>query len=96
MLMFLFLMFLPVAFVAWVVSNLCGNTTSYSGNTTSYSSSYSNPNNNHDDRKHRHNSQGAAEAEVRRMQRHGYEGSERLQTYYNQERGGWYIGRSSY
>ena len=55
---------------------------------------YSNPNNNHDDQKNKHSSSQSAEAEVRRMQRARYAGSERLNVYYNRERDGWFVGKS--
>ena len=57
---------------------------------------YSNPRNNHDHSKHQHPSRDAAEAEVRRMQRCGYPGSERLNVYYNREYEAWFTGRSKY
>ena len=54
---------------------------------------YSNPDNNHDHLKHAHSSQRGAEAEVKRMKRCGYTGSDRLQSYYNRERTSWYVGK---
>jgi hypothetical protein len=52
----------------------------------------SNPNNNHDDGKFKHSTRRGAEAEANRMRRRGYEGSERLNVYYNDELRGWYVG----
>jgi hypothetical protein len=62
----------------------------------SISRKYHVPRNNHDHLKYMHSSQESAEAEVRRMKRGGYEGSERLNAYHNPERGGWYVGRGSW
>jgi hypothetical protein len=56
----------------------------------------SNPRNNHDDEKHKHASQEEAEAEISRMRRNGYHGSDRLNAYYNDELQGWFVGRSKY
>ena len=56
---------------------------------------YSNPRNNHDDRKYPHTSRESVEMEVRRMKRHGYEGSDRLNVYYNESMHAWFVGRSS-
>jgi hypothetical protein len=58
--------------------------------------SYSNPRNNHDDTKVKHESRQAAEREIRRMQTVGLPGSERLNAYYNEDRGGWFVGRSKW
>ena len=55
---------------------------------------YSNPQNNHDHTKYRHATQEDAEKEVARMQQSGYDGSERLQVYYNKELGSWFTGKS--
>jgi hypothetical protein len=52
------------------------------------------PRNNHDHLKNMHSSQDSAEAEVSRMKETGFEGSERLNAYYNSEHGGWYVGKS--
>ena len=52
--------------------------------------------NNHDHQKHPHATRAHAEAEMRRMKQYGYEGSERLNVYYNRDYGSWYVGRSSY
>ncbi len=54
------------------------------------------PYNNHDDQKFKHSNRYSAEAEVRRMKRRRYPGSERLQVYYNRELKGWFVGRSKY
>jgi hypothetical protein len=50
--------------------------------------------NNHDHLKYMHSSRQSAEAEVRRMKQTGFEGSERLNAYFNCEHGGWYVGKS--
>ena len=49
--------------------------------------------NNHDHLKVKHGTQRDAQAEVDRMRRRGYEDSERLNVYYNDELGGWFVGR---
>lgn len=57
--------------------------------------------NNHDHGKHKHDTQESAETEVRRlkkkneMQQTGCEDNDRLNTYYNSELCGWFVGRSS-
>jgi hypothetical protein len=56
----------------------------------------SNPSNNHDKEKHRHATRADAQAEIHRMQRHGYEGSERLTEYYNDELQAYFIGRNQF
>lgn len=53
---------------------------------------YSNPYNNHDHLKVEHSSRKSAVAEIKRMKRNGYRGSDRLVEYYNRERNGWYVG----
>jgi hypothetical protein len=55
----------------------------------------SNLHNNHDHLKHMHPTQDSAEYEVRRMREspHLYFESERLNVYYNQKRGGWFVGK---
>lgn len=57
--------------------------------------SFTNPYNNHDHEKHPHATREDAEAEVLRMKRLGYEGSARLQIYYNRQLRAWFVGRSS-
>ncbi len=52
------------------------------------------PRNNHDHLKYMHSSRENAEAEVCRMKLIGFEGSERLNAYYNSEHRGWYVGKS--
>lgn len=49
---------------------------------------------NYDHLKAKHPMREAAEAEVRRMKRSGhYEGSDRLDAYYNSDMKGWFVGR---
>ena len=64
--------------------------------TTSTPIRYSNLHNNHDHLKVKHNSRDEALAEIQRMQRYGYEDSERLVEYYNSELDGWFVGRKKY
>ena len=52
--------------------------------------------NNHDHLKVKHETQRDAQAEVDRMRREGYEGSEKLNEYYNDERNGWYVGNKGW
>ena len=52
--------------------------------------------NNHDHLKVKHKTQRDAQAEVDRMRREGYEGSEKLNEYYNDERNGWYVGNKGW
>jgi hypothetical protein len=49
--------------------------------------------NNHDHLKYKHGTRQGAQAEVDRMRGLGYEDSERLNVYYNDELGGWFVGR---
>jgi hypothetical protein len=58
--------------------------------------SYSNPKNNHDHTKVKHESRQTAEREIQRMQRTGRHDSERLNAYYNDDRNGWFVGRSKW
>mmetsp|Transcript_30611 Transcript_30611/g.65776 ORF Transcript_30611/g.65776 Transcript_30611/m.65776 type:complete len:208 (+) Transcript_30611:138-761(+) len=53
---------------------------------------------NHDHLKHRHVSRASAEAEVYRMRQnsHIYEGTERLNAYYNERLQAWFVGRSGW
>jgi predicted membrane-bound dolichyl-phosphate-mannose-protein mannosyltransferase len=55
-------------------------------------------NNNHDHLKFRHATQASALAEIRRMQRSGgrYTDTDRLNAYYNEDMGSWFVGRSGY
>ena len=54
----------------------------------------SNPRNNHDQQKFKHSTRASAEAEIRRMKESGcYDECERLNTYYNDEYEGWFVGR---
>jgi hypothetical protein len=56
----------------------------------------SNPSNNHDKEKHRHATREDAQAEIHRMRRNGYEGSERLTEYYSDELQAYFIGRNKF
>ena len=58
--------------------------------------SYSNPYNNHDHDKQPHFSRESAELEVARMKRMQLPGHERLNVYYNEELGAWFVGRSKF
>ena len=58
--------------------------------------SYSNPHNNHDHNKRMHATRCEAESMVDRMRRSGVPDSERLNVYYNKQRNGWFVGRSSW
>ena len=51
---------------------------------------------NHDAQKYRHVSRASAEREILRMRQnsHIYEGTERLNAYYNDEFNAWFVGRS--
>jgi hypothetical protein len=84
---------LLVAFVWWCLC-CCGRSNGTAAEREGFVL-YSNLENNHDDAKHRHSTRGGAEAEVGRMQRAGYRGSDRLNAYYNRDRKGWYVGKSS-
>ena len=52
--------------------------------------------NNHDNCKVKHRTRQDAETEADRMRRRGYEGSERLNTYYNPDLQGWYVGKGKF
>ena len=103
---FLFLV-LFILFAVWLVKQCAkdeqergvgGNHGYYPGRGAGFgaSISHSNPYINHDHMKHQHASRESAIAEVNRMQQHGYEGSGRLNVYYNRQLEGWYVGRSKY
>ena len=51
----------------------------------------------HDDQKHMHATQADAEKEIRRMRNnpHLYDECEKLNSYYNADRQGWFVGRSN-
>jgi hypothetical protein len=52
--------------------------------------------NNHDLLKYKHDTRESAEAEIRRMQQsNNYKDSELLNSYYNSELGGWFVGNRS-
>eukprot|EP00978_Attheya_sp_CCMP212_P040721 scaffold225471_cov48-Attheya_sp.AAC.1 len=56
----------------------------------------SNLGNNHDNLKYPHPTRESANREVLRMQTQGYEGSARLNVYYNSDREAWFVGKSSW
>ena len=51
------------------------------------------PKNDHDDRKRLYSSKAAADRVVARMRSQGVPGAERLNSYFNEERDGWFVGR---
>ena len=58
--------------------------------------SYSNPRKNHDNNKVMHPSRWSAEKEKKRLKRVGFEGSEKLNVYFNKELRGWFVGKSKW
>ena len=85
-----------VAIIAFTVKVLRSCFTSFEHEETqplSPQTRYTNQSNNHDNIKFKHSTQASAEAEVRRMQGARYDGSERLNVYYNRDLGGWFVGR---
>jgi hypothetical protein len=62
------------------------------------STTRSSSSNNHDHLKFRHATEASALAEIRRMQRSGgrYTDTDRLNAYYNEDMGSWFVGRSGY
>lgn len=57
---------------------------------------FSNLHNNHDHKKIPHPSKESAEKEVERMRRRKYQGSDKLNSYYNSDREQWFVGRRRY